>query len=128
MSRQGFDPSLPSLDPASVWPATLELRLAHLGKLRLGLGLRVVLNTVKIANDVPALAEILDKYTVVSPRTKDRPSGSGHAVMAPWVVDEALALAEDLASPGGGLLVIVSDPEDEAVQAWIARTKATRLI
>jgi hypothetical protein len=87
----------------------------------------IVLNSLRSAKDIPALAEILDKYTVVSPRAEKRPIGGGHAVLAPWAVDEAIVLAEDLASPGGGLLVIDSDPPAESVQAWIARTKATRL-
>ncbi len=46
----------------------------------------------------------------------------------PWVVDEALELAEELASPGGGLLVIDSDPRHGSVDAWIARTNAARLV
>lgn len=87
----------------------------------------IVLNTVKIADDVPALAEIMDRYTAVSPRTQNRPSGSGHAVLAPWVFDEALELAEELASPGGGLLVIDSDPRRDEVEEWIARTHAACL-
>lgn len=88
----------------------------------------IVLNTVKHADDVPELAAILDSYPTVSPRTHDRPSGGGHAVLAPWVVGDALELAEELASSGGGLLVIDSDPRHDSVQAWIARTDAVRLV
>lgn len=87
----------------------------------------IVVNTLKIVKDVPELEALARKYRVASPHMDDLPTGGGHPVLAPWVVVDALELAEQLASSGGGLLVIDSDPRHESVEAWIARTGASRL-
>jgi len=86
----------------------------------------IVLNSSKIAKDVPPLAEIVNRYTVVTPRKKRHPSRGGHAVLAPWVVGEALELAEELASTGGGLCVIDSAPRADELTGWLLRTQAAK--
>ena len=87
----------------------------------------IVLNSSKIVKDIPPLAEIVNRHTVVTPRMKKHPSRGGHAVFAPWVVGKALELAEELESTGGGLCVIDSAPRADEIAGWLLRTQATKL-
>jgi hypothetical protein len=87
----------------------------------------VVLNTKEIANSVPEMRRIVDRYPTTSPKATDHPAAGGLVVLAPWVVGDALELAERLASPGGSVLFIDSDPRHPSVTEWLSRTGAIPL-
>ena len=85
----------------------------------------IVLNAVEMTRRRDMLARMASRYTVVSPRVRNRGWGHSHAVLAVWPYKEAMVLAERLASPSGGLCVI----EASGVQqpAWVAGKRAINL-
>jgi hypothetical protein len=84
----------------------------------------VVLNAANMLGNRPALARAADRYSVVSPRTRDQPRGRGNAILAVWPTMQTLALAEGFASEGG--LCVIPDSLDD-VTVWVSRTRAVNL-
>lgn len=86
----------------------------------------IVLHAKKMTQNDRTLADMATRYRVASPRSigSARRRGS-NAVLAPWASDEALRLAEELANPDGGLLVIEGTLNE--LSTWIRGTRATNL-
>jgi hypothetical protein len=85
----------------------------------------IVLHAANMTQNRRSLAKMAMRYKVVSPQTKSRPHRGGHSVLAVWASKRALQLAEELASPGGGLCLIPGTLAE--VSIWISRTRAINL-
>jgi hypothetical protein len=84
----------------------------------------IVLNAASMLGNRPMLARATGRYRIVSPRTKNRPYGSGNAILAVWPTFDTLAFAEGLAH-NGGVCLIPNSLDDMSV--WVSRTQAVNL-
>jgi len=85
----------------------------------------IVLYAANMTQNRPMLAEMGTRHTVVSPQTRSRSRGGSHAVLAVWPSGRAMEVAEQMATPDGGLCVIPGSIEE--VTWWIRRTGAQNL-
>jgi hypothetical protein len=89
-------------------------------------GQRVIaLHAVKMTRNDPTLELMSKRYPVVSPQARGSFQRGGNAVLAVWASEEALQLAEELGSPGGGVCVIEGRLNE--LSTWSHRTRAVNL-
>ena len=84
----------------------------------------ILLNAVKMTSHRRALEWAATRYRVVSPQSRNRPGGIGHAVLAVWPAVDTLEVGERLAIQGA-LCVIPGTLDD--LTPWMSRTQAVNL-
>ena len=86
----------------------------------------IVLHAAKMVENRESLARLASEFPVVGPTTKNRTYHGSHAVLAVWPSKRSMEVAEEMASPDGGLCVIPYEGEEWA--PWIAAHRAVDLL
>lgn len=86
----------------------------------------IVLHAAKMTRNRPSLERLASQFPVVAPTTSNRGYGGSHAVLAVWPSKRSMEVAEEMASPNGGLCVIPYF--DEEWRPWITAHRAVNLL
>lgn len=85
----------------------------------------IALHAAKMSSNRRYLEEMATRYEIVAPQTRNHSYGGSHAVLAVWASDQALELAEKLATPGGGVCLIPGTLKETTM--WTSRMGTVNL-